>query len=248
MARERMRALFPPEREPGLVREFLSAEAPGFFVEVGANDPVKESQTFHLEQLGWTGILVEPIPELAAQLRERRKARVFEVACSSPPRAGSTMTLHVAGAFSSFDPRLAVTGVRPERSIAVPVKTLDQVLEEGQAPVPIDLLSIDVEGHELDVLRGFSLARWQPRLILLEDHVTSLAKHHFMHRAGYRLMRRTGLNSWYVPRHARPRLDALARWQLIRKYYIALPFRQVREAKRRMRDRVREARDKRRLH
>ena len=248
MARERMRALFPPEREPGLVREFLSAEAPGFFVEVGANDPVKESQTFHLEQLGWTGILVEPIPELATQLREKRKAQVFAVACSSPPRAGSTMTLHVAGAFSSFDPRLAVTGVRPERSIAVPVKTLDQVLEEGGAPVPIDLLSIDVEGHELDVLRGFSLARWQPRLILLEDHVTSLAKHHFMHRAGYRLMRRTGLNSWYVPRHARPRLDALARWQLIRKYYIALPFRQVREAKRRMRDRVREARDKRRLH
>ena len=248
MARERMRALFPPEREPGLVREFLSAEAPGFFVEVGANDPVKESQTFHLEQLGWTGILVEPVPELAAQLREKRKAQVFAVACSSPPRAGSIMTLHVAGAFSSFDPRLAVTGVRPERSIAVPVKTLDQVLEEGGAPVPIDLLSIDVEGHELDVLRGFSLARWQPRLILLEDHVTSLAKHHFMHRAGYRLMRRTGLNSWYVPRHARPRLDALARWQLIRKYYIALPFRQVREAKRRMRDRVREARDKRRLH
>jgi FkbM family methyltransferase len=248
MARQRMPALFPPEREPALVREFLAAEAPGFFVEVGANDPVTESQTFHLEQIGWTGILVEPLPELAGELRERRKAMVFEAACSSPQRAGGTMTLHVAGAFSSFDPKLAVTGVRPERTIDVPVKTLDQILEEGQAPVPIDLLSIDVEGHELDVLRGFSLERWQPRLILLEDHVTNLSKHHFMLRAGYRLMRRTGLNSWYVPKHTRPRLDALARWQLIRKYYIALPFRQVREAKRRMRDRVRDARDKRRLH
>ncbi len=40
MARPRMPVLFPPEREPALVREFLSAEAPGFFVEVGANDAI----------------------------------------------------------------------------------------------------------------------------------------------------------------------------------------------------------------
>ncbi|NWG24264.1 MAG: FkbM family methyltransferase [Pseudorhodoplanes sp.] len=248
MVRQRMPALFPPEREPSLVREFLSAEAPGYFVEVGANDPVKESQSWHLEQLGWAGVLIEPLPELAARLRETRKASVFEVACSSPQRAGSVMTLHIAGAYSSFDPRLSVTGVRPERTIQVPVRTLNDVLEEAGAPSPIDLLSIDVEGHELEVLKGFDLARWQPRLILLEDHVTNLAKHHYMLRAGYRLMRRTGLNSWYVPRHAKPRLDALARWQLIRKYYIALPFRQVRDAKRRVRDRIRDARDKRRLH
>jgi hypothetical protein len=61
--------------------------------------------------------------------------------------------------------------VRPETSIEVPVRTLDSLLDDAKAPKPIDLLSIDVEGHELDVLRGFDFARWQPRLILLEDHV-----------------------------------------------------------------------------
>ena len=62
----------------------------------------------------------------------------------------------------------------------MPVRTLDEILTEARAPSPIDLLSVDVEGHELDVLRGFDFARWRPRLILLEDHVGNLDKHRFL--------------------------------------------------------------------
>lgn len=233
-----MPAIFPPDQEVRLVQDFFAARGPGFFVKIGANDPKTESQSWHLEQSGWAGVLIEPLPELAKKLREARRASVYEVACSSPQRSGTTMRLHVAGAFSSFDPRLAVTGVQPERAIDVPVRTLDQVLDEANAPCPIDLLSVDVEGHELDVLSGFDFARWRPRLILLEDHVTSLDKHSFLERAGYRLIRRTGLNGWYVP----PMLDLSGHWQILRKYYLALPFRILRDAKRRLRDRVRFAR------
>ena len=52
----------------------------GFFVEVGANDPRERSQTWHLEQAGWTGILIEPQPDLARELRAKRVAKVFAVA------------------------------------------------------------------------------------------------------------------------------------------------------------------------
>ena len=234
-----MPAIFPPEQETELVRQFFAARGKGYFVEVGANDPKTESQSWHLEQSGWTGILVEPLPNLAARLRENRTAKVYEVACSSPEHAGRHMTLHVAGAFSSFNPKLSVTGVRPESAIDVPVHTLDSLLDDAKAPKPIDLLSVDVEGHELDVLRGFDFARWKPHLILLEDHVTSLDKHRFLQNAGYRLIRRTGLNGWYAPQDEAPALDWWGRWQIVRKYYLALPFRILRELKRRMRDRIR---------
>ena len=60
--------------------------------------------------------------------------------------------------------------------IQVPVTTLDDILVEGGAPQPLDFLSVDVEGHEIEVLRGFNFARWQPRLILLEDHTTELTE------------------------------------------------------------------------
>ena len=232
-------AVFKPEFEPALVREFFRDRPRGFFVEVGANDPKKDSQSYHLEEAGWTGILVEPLPDLAAELRRQRKAQVFEVACSSPDQAGQIMRLHVAGAFSSFDPNLAVTGMRADRTIDVTVRTLDDVLSEGNAPAPIDLMSVDVEGHELQVLSGFDFERWKPRLVLLEDHVSSLDKHRFMIRAGYALMRRSGLNGWYVPREDAPPMNLLGRWQIARKYYLALPFRMFRDARRRLRDRIR---------
>ena len=233
-----MRTVFPDHAEERLKADFLGTR-PGFFVEVGANDPRQGSQTWALEQVGWRGVLVEPQPELAAALRAGRTAQVFPVACSSPENASKTMTLHLAGMLSSLDSRLAVTGLKPERAIEVPVRTLDDVLTEAAAPAPIDFLSIDVEGHETAVLSGFSFARWRPRLILIEDHVTSLAKHRLLCRSGYRLIRRTGLNGWYVPRETAPRLGFTGWWPLVRKYYLALPIRSLRELKRRLRDRVR---------
>jgi FkbM family methyltransferase len=233
-----MQTVFPDHAEEGLKALFFGTR-PGFFVEVGANDPRQGSQTFALEQAGWRGVLVEPQPDLADALKTGRTARVFPVACSSPENAGRTMTLYLAGMLSSLDSRLAVTGLKPERMIEVPVRTLDDILVEAAAPVPIDFLSIDVEGHETEALAGFSFDRWRPRLILIEDHVSGLAKHRLLTRAGYRLIRRTGLNAWYVPREAAPRIDLAGRWSLARKYYLALPMRMLRDVKRRLRDRVR---------
>ena len=47
-----MAAIFPPEQETELVRQFFAARVKGYFVEVGANDPKAESQSWHLEQSG----------------------------------------------------------------------------------------------------------------------------------------------------------------------------------------------------
>ena len=237
-----MRVIFPPSEEMRLVREFIAATPRGYFVDVGANDPVVDSQSYHLEQIGWTGILVEPQPDLAEKLRATRKAKVFACACGAPDDDGKMMRLHVAGVFSSFDPALMVTGVEAEHTVDVSVRSLDGILAECEAPVPLDLLSIDVEGFELEVLRGFDLARWRPRLILLEDHVGDLRKHAYMKAHGYRLMRRTGLNAWYVPAGEAPDPGLRGRWELLRKYYLALPFRKLRDAKRRLRDRWRKSR------
>src|SRR5262249_24604096 len=149
-------------------------------VEVGANRPQQESQTWHLERLGWTGVLIEPQPDLARELSRQRAARVFEVACSSPQNAGKRMRLHVAGALSALDRNRMAPGAQPERTIEVPVRTLDDVLTEAFAPQEFQFMSIDVEGHELEVLSGFDLEHWRPQLILIEDHVGNLKKHKYL--------------------------------------------------------------------
>ncbi len=240
-----MRTVFPDTAEEALKAEFFAAERSGFFVEVGANDPQRGSQTWSLEQIGWTGILVEPQPDLAAQLRQQRTARVVAAACSSPDNAGGTMTLYLSGPHSSLRPELAVARSIAHGTIDVPTRTLDDILAEAGAPTPIDFVSIDVEGHEVEVLRGFDLLRWQPRLILVEDHVTNLATHRYLSGAGYRLIRRTGLNGWYVPASKAPPVGVLGAWQIARKYYLALPVRILRERKRRLQARFSRPRDER---
>ncbi|MEL0031022.1 MAG: hypothetical protein VW778_09225 [Betaproteobacteria bacterium] len=52
-----------PRDEQDLIRYFFNNQTTGFYVDVGANHPTIQSQSYHLEQIGWSGILVEPLPD-----------------------------------------------------------------------------------------------------------------------------------------------------------------------------------------
>ena len=69
--------------------DYFDHKADGFFVEVGANDPTALSQTWFLEQRGWKGVLVEPIPACCEKLRAVRKnSMVCEAAAGAPEQVG----------------------------------------------------------------------------------------------------------------------------------------------------------------
>lgn len=229
-----MRAVFPQDSETELKRAFFEGVHKGYFVDVGAYHPSHGSQTFDFEQRGWTGVLVEPQPSLAENLRQHRSAKVFAEACSSRRNSGRSMTLHLAGGHSSLHGKLNLAEFKPHGAIEVPTRTLNEILIDAGAS-RIDFVSIDVEGHELDVLDGFDLARWKPRLILIEDLLLHLRLHRYLSRRGYRLLRRTGINNWYVPADMLPHLGLAARWQLFNKFYLGTPFRRLRMSWRRQR-------------
>jgi FkbM family methyltransferase len=231
----RQRAIFPPEQERKLIHDFFAGSVAPFFVDVGAADPEFGSQTWDLEQAGWSGIVVEPRPDMAQKLRRDRRAAVYEMACSSPVNVGRTMTLHLRGGYSSLNDSLMIAGLPPQGTIIVAVNTLDAILAEAKAPTPIDFVSIDVEGHETDVLDGFDLAYWRPRLILIEDHVLDLRLHHLLQKRGYKWVRRSGLNGWYVPADDPMQVSWIGWLQFLRKYYLSMPTRRVRDAVRRAR-------------
>jgi FkbM family methyltransferase len=232
------RAIFGEDAEDKLKDDFFAGTRNGFFVDVGANDPKDISQSWLLEQMGWRGVLVEPQPWLAQQLREQRRAAVFACACSSPQNAGKMLPFQVSGNHSSLNLNFFVPGMRKEGIIEVPTRTLDDILTEANAPAPIDLLAIDVESHEIDVLKGVNLSRWQPRLIVIEDLAFSTRLHRLLRSRGYKWVRRTGLNGWYVPDAFPMKVSAFGRWQFFRKYYLGTPFRHIRETKRKLRERL----------
>jgi FkbM family methyltransferase len=154
----------------------------GVFVEAGAFDGYTQSNTYWFERFrGWRGVLVEPIPELAALARrERPRSQVVECALVPPNanlesvrmRYGGSMSL-VAGAHANDEQERAHAelGARLTRrttyQLRVPARTLTAVLDDAGVTA-IDLLVLDVEGYEASALRGLDLDRHLPRFILVE--------------------------------------------------------------------------------
>jgi len=154
----------------------------GFFVEAGANDGVSQSNTFYLERYrGWRGLLVEPIPELAARCRVNRPDCLVEE-CALVPfeylrtrvrmRFCGLMSV-VHGGMKTVEEELehVRAGARIQElepyEVEVPARTLTDVLAAYRVG-KIDFLSLDVEGYELSALQGLDFDRYRPTFMLIE--------------------------------------------------------------------------------
>jgi FkbM family methyltransferase len=158
----------------------------GFFIEAGANDGFNQSNTYHLENSkGWRGLLVEGIPDLAAICRKvRARSKVCHAALVADQTATPTVTMRFANLMSLVegsmdDPQKAEEHIRQGVAIQdlpgtyeveVPARTLTSLWEEFIPGQPIDFLSLDVEGFEVEVLRGLDLRKVTPKFILVETY------------------------------------------------------------------------------
>jgi len=158
----------------------------------------------------------------------RPRSTVIQAVCAGPghPPAAEFHVAQVSGQ-STMRPGAANVGVAFDRVETVPVRTLDEILDEADLP-RIDFMSIDVEGVQIDVLRGLSFARHRPGLLLIEDHLRDWRAHRLITAQGYRLAKRTGLNNWYIPADAPFALTSpIERLMLWRKLVLGTPVRRI---------------------
>lgn len=163
--------------------DFLSYRN-GTFVEAGANDGLAQSNTAFFERyLGWRGLLIEAIPELAQQCRTNRpRALVEQCALVQSSFDEREIEMRYCNLMSfakgarrspSEDEEHLKRGLQflanddTIRDVKVPAKTLSSVIEKHGLQ-RIDLLSLDVEGYEGAVLRGLDLDKHAPKFILVE--------------------------------------------------------------------------------
>lgn len=155
----------------------------GVFVEVGALDGRTNSVTWVFEALGWTGLLVEPIPERFEECRGCRPGSKVVHAALGPMTASGTTTFLVPGKLhqqlSAFRQHEAMNDAHMRalneegaqfREVTVPFMSMTRALETaGLGESQVDFASIDVEGGELETLQGFDLERFKPRVLVVED-------------------------------------------------------------------------------
>lgn len=206
--------------EDSLIWDLLDGQTEGLYVECGAFDGVTFSVTSAFDAMGWDGLLVEAIPERCAEcVRNRPRAIVRHAALCGPGHPPTVEFVHVPDVEGGMLSHASTTPAHRQRyaahtgrPVAVPATTMDALLDEHFPGRRLDVAVIDVEGGEPELLRGFSLARWAPRVLLLEDNspradtplTRAMAGEPYVH------VGRLNVNRIYVHRAERAILDRLS--------------------------------------
>jgi FkbM family methyltransferase len=152
-----------------LARAGIDDSHRGFYVDVGANDPVRNSNTFMFYRRGWRGITVEVQPDLVEQHRRVRPRDRAVCAAVSDEVRELTLTEFPNRGFATVEeaPKWALRQAVRQRQRVTP-RALTEILESEGAPARFEFLSVDVEGHDLHVLRSLDFSRFRPLLVTVE--------------------------------------------------------------------------------
>lgn len=182
-------------------------QAAGFYIDVGGGHPVADNVSLHFYARGWRGLVVEPQTRLAAIHRALRPRDI--VVEGLVGREPGEALFHQVARFHGFSTTVSThaaaaadLGAQVEASHK-PVTTLAKLCEDHDITT-IDFLKVDVEGAEADVLAGANLARFRPRVIIVEAVAPgTMAPSHESFEPiilphGYFLAFGDGLNRFYV--------------------------------------------------
>jgi FkbM family methyltransferase len=156
------------------VVKFYKGKQNGFFIEIGASDGVKFSNTFLLEKkYNWKGICVEPIPKNYQLLCKNRPNSI----CIDKAVYSSNMNVIfdiadydlLSGISNNIDCHKKTVD-KKKTQISVDTILLNDLLDSCNAPEFIDYLSLDTEGSELEILKAVNFNKYTFGLIDVEHN------------------------------------------------------------------------------
>jgi len=176
----------------------------GRYVDIGCHHPRRGSNTYGLYQKGWTGILVdlEQVKVLANQMI-RRRDKVILAAVSDAEEWIEVFSDKVYSTNTTI--KKNASKINDQSIGKVKTQTLTTILNEQKFQKNFELLSIDVEGVDLQVLKGLDLKSYQPQIICIEnwncnDGVAAVLNseiHHYLKDQNYELVAISGLSTIY---------------------------------------------------
>lgn len=171
----------------------------GFFLDVGSGHGTIGSNTKALEERGWTGICVDPFP---THMEGRTCVMEKAVVSSS---AGQVVKFHTHSGLGGIADTLGKWKDEAEKSPAVELTTttLGELLERTRAPAYIHFLSLDIEGAELEALKGVPFDKYRFGAMAIEHNEeepkrSDLLK--FLEEKGYRRVHSYKQDDFYAPR------------------------------------------------
>jgi FkbM family methyltransferase len=196
--------------EDVILEKLFAHKKNGIYIDVGAYHPLHYSNTYLLYKKGWHGINIDPNPESIKLFGEKRKRdiNIHTGILATERNAPYYVFNHQScNTFSeSHKKEIEQTSyaelIRTDIVRCAPLSTiLKQYLPTSK---PIDLLTIDVEGHDIDVLKSHNWEAYPPGVIVVEDisftveHPEKSAVYTLLHKKGYMLYAYTGLSCIFI--------------------------------------------------
>ena len=183
----------------------------GFYVDIGCNNPINQSNTFFLYNQGWNGIGIDAEKIFIDEWKEHRSRDIFiNALLSNKPEKLD---------FYKFSDNTASTAdnetmLRYKTHFGEPVETksmntvtLERILVEYDVSNDFELLCIDVEGVDLKVLESFDINIYRPKVILIEmklfnfTSVSASKIFNYLNENNYSMIAKTPLDGFFVDRH-----------------------------------------------
>ena len=207
--------------EDYLVNLIFQNKTNGVYIDIGAHDGLRFSNSFAFSKLGWRGICIEAHPDyynICNELRNNEITKIYNIACSNNDDNEITFYTNYRGSLSTLNPNLNEYYKKNFKNyyvdkdsnnkvnnftngpIKIQAKTMNTLIEENKEFLncnEIDLVSIDVDGSEEFVLPGFDILKYQPRVIILEVSVVRSVVEKYMSNTSYYKIHDNGINVIY---------------------------------------------------
>lgn len=188
-----------------VIEEALPARRGGFFLDLAATDGIKLNNTLLLErEFGWTGIAIEPHPQQFKLLSTNRNCHVSNACVDTDFHDVDFLPNGALGGIVDADTdnnwqvrsKLLRAGYAAGDVLRLKTRPLIDVLREFNAPKVIDYFSLDVEGAETRILRGFPFTEYTFLTLTIERPTPELNR--LLFGNGYRFVRNVFFDSFYV--------------------------------------------------
>jgi len=189
-----------------LVEELFRDKKNGFYVDIGANDGVSLSNTKILEDIGWDGVCVEPLPQSFNKLINNRNCLKYNLAISEVN--GNLQFLEIdgysemlSGLYETYDPRhlerinreLNLYG-GTKKIIDVESKRFSDLIDRDN----IDYVSIDVEGSELNVIKSINFDKHNIFCISVENNYGNNDVENYLKNFGFKFFTNIGADNFFI--------------------------------------------------
>lgn len=168
------RKKFSQGGEESFLDKYFIKQEKGFFIDIGCHDPFRYSNTQALYKKGWNGINIDANPDVIIKFNKYRKRDTNICALISNITNQQEYCYYNDHALNGIHDNkrkdfLINKGYKILKTETINTTTLNEVIEKSKYRV-IDLLSIDVEGHEMEVLKSINLHMYPVELIIVEEN------------------------------------------------------------------------------